>query len=200
MTEQAAGPRRGAGAAPGAVVVVLGPDGAGKTTLARSLVARSVQDARYVYMGLWRTRAWSPLLRYVPGGRTASTLVQLLAGIAEVRRHARRGRLVVLDRYVHDALLAEGADTSLGGRFVSALLARVAPDPDVVLVLDVPGETMFARKGEHSPAVLEARRQGYLQLARDLPQARLLDAQQSAPVVLAAAEELLARRLPRVAR
>jgi SAM-dependent methyltransferase len=54
----------------------------------------------------------------------------------------------------------------------------LVPDPDVLLVLDAPGEVMFARKGEHSAEILEGRRQAYLQLADSLPQARVLDAVQ----------------------
>jgi thymidylate kinase len=54
----------------------------------------------------------------------------------------------------------------------------VCPPPDVVVVLDAPGEVMFARKGEHSVEILEERRQRYLDMAGRLPQSVVVDATQ----------------------
>ena len=56
------------------------------------------------------------------------------------------------------------------------LLERACPAPDLVLLLDAPGETLFARKKEHSPARLEEQRQGFLALRDRLPNLVVLDA------------------------
>jgi hypothetical protein len=50
---------------------------------------------------------------------------------------------------------------------------------------------MFARKGEHSPQILEEWRNAYLELAEDIPSAYILDAGQSASLVRMKATELL---------
>jgi thymidylate kinase len=55
------------------------------------------------------------------------------------------------------------------------LLGRAIPTPDLVLILDAPGEIMFARKGEHSPDLLEEQRQRFLALLPRIPQAEVVD-------------------------
>jgi thymidylate kinase len=83
---------------------------------------------------------------------------------------------VVLDRSPLDLLLPGARDDSLGGRITARVLATLAPEADLVVVLDAPGDVMFARKGEHSAEVLEERRQGYLALAGGLPASLVVDA------------------------
>ena len=78
--------------------------------------------------------------------------------------HARRGRLVVFDRYTYDALLPITGSWRPLKRPYFWVLAHLAPRPDLVLVLDLPGEVAFARKGEFTPEGLEAVRQGFLAL------------------------------------
>jgi thymidylate kinase len=56
------------------------------------------------------------------------------------------------------------------------LLVRTAPHPGLVLLLDAPGEVMFARKGELTVELLEERRQSYLAMARADPAFVVLDA------------------------
>jgi thymidylate kinase len=75
-----------------------------------------------------------------------------------------RGRLVVFDRYAHDALLAtRGSALRRIGR---GTLARSLPAPDLTLVLDAPAEVLAARRPGTSLDVLAQRRRGYLELAR----------------------------------
>jgi thymidylate kinase len=164
---------------PGSLVAVLGPDGAGKTTLSDALTAQVPLPTRYVYMGMWRETRWDPYVRRVPGGRLGRLLVRVFRSVTRARYHRARGRLVVVDRFVYDALLA-GPQSSLGERVANAAMLRLGPTPDVLLLLDAPGELMFRRKGEHSAEVLEQRRQAYLALRDRLPGMVVLDA--SAPV------------------
>jgi hypothetical protein len=86
--------------------------------------------------------------------------------------------LVLLDRFPQDALLPGGTDSSRGGRLNLALALRLSPPADLVLLLDAPGALMFARKGEHSPELLESRRQAYLALMRQFEHTGVLDATQ----------------------
>jgi thymidylate kinase len=58
------------------------------------------------------------------------------------------------------------------------LIAHACPAPDLVIVLDAPGDVLFARKGEHSAELLERQRQQYLALRNTLPQLVVVDATQ----------------------
>ena len=60
-----------------------------------------------------------------------------------------------------DAVAVRPRRTRVGGAVERFLATRVVPTPDAVVVLDAPGEVLFARKAEHSPALLETWRRGY---------------------------------------
>jgi thymidylate kinase len=63
-------------------------------------------------------------------------------------------RVLLTDRYFYDTLV----DLSKGGsRAVHRLLQLLTPTPDVPVLLDVPPEHAFARKGEYSLPYLERR-------------------------------------------
>ncbi|GAA1275764.1 hypothetical protein [Arthrobacter pascens] len=160
------------------VVGVMAPDGAGKTTLLRSLGPAVPLPSSYVYMGMWGAGPWDAWLSRIPGGRLGKKVFRLVRGGLAARYHSLRGRVVLMDRVAYDAVLPGSTDNSVLGRITNAMAFYLVPDPDVLLVLDAPGEVMFARKGEHSAEILEGRRQAYLQLADSLPQARVLDAVQ----------------------
>jgi thymidylate kinase len=99
----------------------------------------------------------------------------------------RRGRVVVFDRYVDDIRPA----TSPKSRLRRAIYHRVALRPDIILVLDAPGEILHARRPEHSAIEAERDRQRYLAAAADRPEATVIDATQSPAKVAAAARRIL---------
>ena len=171
----------------GMVVAVVGPDGAGKTTLTDAIVATFPVTARSVYMGLWRETRWDRQLHRLPGGWLIHRAARVLRTSAAAYTSLARGRLVLLDRFAQDVLLPGSAEPGVGGRILSALALRLNPRPDLILALDAPGAVMFARKGEHSAEVLEERRQGYLALAARFPSSVVLDASRSAAEVRTAA-------------
>lgn len=162
----------------GLVVGVMAPDGAGKTTLLHGLRADFPIPTAYVYMGLWGAGPWDGWLHRVPGGRTAKKLFRALKGGMAARYHRVRGRVVLMDRVAYDALLPGAADNKPKTGVSNSLAVRLAAAPDLLLVLDVPGEVMFSRKGEHTAEILEKWRQSYLQLADRLPGSSVLDAAQ----------------------
>ncbi|WP_264668237.1 hypothetical protein [Arthrobacter sp. VKM Ac-2550] len=165
--------------AKGMMMAVMGPDGAGKTSLLQGVGVGFPVPAKYVYMGMWAAGPWDNWLHRVPGGRTGQKVLRLLRGGVMARYQFLRGRLVLLDRVAYDALLPGSIDNTVGGRLTRNLAFALAPVPEVLLVLDAPGEVMFARKGEHSVDVLETWRKAYLELAEQLPGSKVLDA--SAP-------------------
>ncbi|NUS36808.1 MAG: hypothetical protein HOQ04_10200 [Pseudarthrobacter sp.] len=98
---------------------------------------------------------------------------------------------MLLDRLAQDGMLGGGEAKSRLRRLSDGLALHVQPKPDLLLLLDAPGEVMFARKGEHSPEVLEQWRNAYLELAAGLPSAHIIDASESAARVRRKASELL---------
>jgi thymidylate kinase len=151
-------------------VAVLGPDGAGKSTLAASLAATLPVPTRTIYLGLYGAGLAS-------AGRLGfiRRVARLWRGWGIGLWHRLRGRVVVYDRHAFDAVLAPARSTAKGRVRRWALLHAI-PDPALVLILDAPAELLFARKGEHDVAILDAQRRGYLALAARLRSAEVVDA------------------------
>lgn len=149
----------------GLTVALLGPDGVGKSTLLAGLATAYPLAIRQIYMGMWQGAGQ-------PGYTRLDAVCAILVRPFRVWRrvacgalHVARGRVVVFDRYTYDALLPVTGSWPLLKRPYFWVLAHLAPRPDLVLVLDLPGEVAFARKGESTPERLEAVRQGFLALA-----------------------------------
>ncbi len=190
----------------GTSTVLLAPDGGGKSTLSAALARDPFLRARVVYMGgnaeagalrLPGSRWLDAKLAPGPGGRgpmrflrwpgrsalrALRTVLHLLEDWtrhAVGQHHKRNGRFVVYDRYFYDTYLSPRA----GSRRVRArrwLLERTTAPPDRVLLLDAPGDLLYARKREHSPEVLEAQRQKLLSLAERIPNFTVVDATRGA--------------------
>ena len=166
---------------------MLGPDGAGKSTLTQGIAAAFGLPTRVVYMGLWQ-------------GEDGAARALPLAALAAARRpfrswrraavtgwHQARGRLVVLDRHPYDALLPPTPPHVALKRLFFTLLAHTVPAPSVVLILDVPAEIAAFRRPDEDPGALATLRSEYLSLARRLPRAVVLDADRSPEALRAAA-------------
>lgn len=183
---------------PGMTVAVLGPDGAGKSTLVRSLSGGDfIVPARAMYLGLYggqRGRSG----RSVPGVALARQIGMMLGGSLAAGYHRLRGRLVVLDRSGYDVLVRPTSGPRSGKRRLrEAIVARLTPRPDLVVILDAPAELLARRKAEHSREALERWRAGYRSLPERLPAGvavEVLDASQNPRRVQAAATAAIWRR------
>jgi thymidylate kinase len=154
-------------------VALLGPDGAGKSTLAASIQDGFWFPVKSLYMGYRPSAAAGrPAL---PGMELATRLGSLWWRYLQAQYHQYLGRLVIFDRYTFDALLAPRHGYTWQERLYWGMLGRAIPTPDLVLVLDAPGEVMFARKGEHSPDLLEEQRQRFLALLPQIAKAEVVD-------------------------
>ncbi|HET8630675.1 MAG TPA: hypothetical protein VFL91_24925 [Thermomicrobiales bacterium] len=148
---------------PGLGVALLGPDGAGKSTLAAQVREGFYFPTRAVYMGMWQRPAGGEAAG-PPGWAPTRRLLAIWARYLRARYHRALGRLVIFDRYTYDALLPPGRRLGAAARLYTWLLGHACPGPDLALVLDAPGRVLYERKGEESPAHLEAERQGFLGL------------------------------------
>jgi len=162
----------------GVSIALLGPDGAGKSTLSAKIQRSFPVPVRCIYMGLWqREPALSrpKLPMRLPGMHTISRLFKVWARYLMAQYHQTSGRVVIFDRYVFDAQPPKRQSVGLRLWIYLWLLAHACPSPDLVLVLDAPGEVLYARKGEHTPDILEAQRRKLLGLRHYIPQVQVVD-------------------------
>lgn len=197
----------------GVSLVLLAPDGAGKSTLSARLAQDWQLHARLIYMGtnldsmtvaLPTTPRLYDRLRAVRRENKrktvygvviralsfANTLVEHWYRCLYARYQLARGRFVVFDRFVYDAWI-QPQKKSLWKRLRRFLIDAPCPTPDLVVLLDAPGEVLYARKQEHSPEWIDKQRAGYHKLRARLPQMVTVDAAQSAEQVGCEVTELV---------
>lgn len=177
----------------GVSVALLGPDGAGKTTLGAAIAADFGLPVRRIYMGMW-SRSQRGVLGRIPG---LSILARPFAAwrkglVAEY--HRAHGRLVIFDRYTYDALIPPRGPLVFLKRPYFWILAHTAPAPQLVVVLDAPGQLLFARKGEFDPVRLEEDRLAFRALGDRLDSLRVVDAARSPDAVRAEVVDLIWQR------
>lgn len=160
----------------GVSVALLGPDGAGKSTLAAELESSFYLPVRSVYMGLYQNPAPRKARRLRPVPRSARRVATQWGRWLEGAYHRRRGRLVVFDRYTYEALVPNRFRHGRRGRARRWVLAHSCPPPDLAVLLDAPSDVLYSRKGEHDLVLLERQREAYRALLRRLPRSVVVDA------------------------
>ena len=191
------------------LIVIEGPDGAGKSTLQRGLAAHlaaqgvTVVQSREPTNGPHGTalRQAALVKRLAPEQELALLLKDRRAHIEDVIAPAlARGEWVILDRYYFSTIAYQGA-AGLDLAMLQAVNEAFAPPPDVLLLLDLPVAESLKRiqaRGLESdeferPSTLKRVREIFLTFA-SLPYATVLDASQAPNVLLAQASQIVTRR------
>ena len=159
----------------GLSVALLAPDGAGKTTLARSLADSFYFPVRTLYMGTDPRPSGGSPGRSLPGLGLLRRLLRLWRHYLLAQVHESRGGLVIFDRYTYDSLLPPRATPTPARRLRRWLLAHACPAPDLVIVLDAPGDVLHARRPEHPAGVLEEQRRHYRRIGERVDGAVIVD-------------------------
>jgi thymidylate kinase len=202
-------------------IALIGPDGAGKTTLTKRLVRSSGLPLRYLYMGIdisasnvalptsrlierarGRVRTKGDATGVTRRGRGGVTGWILLANRLLEAWYRQvvswsiqvTGRVVVYDRhFVLDFApeVVQDGEGSLPRRVYRWTLRRLYPHPDLVIFLDAPGEVLYGRKGESTIFELERRRQAFLNRGRTMRDFRIVDATRPLEIVYAEVVEIV---------
>jgi hypothetical protein len=157
----------------GVFVVLVGPDGVGKTSVARALCELAEPSTAYFHFRPPVLRSMAPappdvsapppakapltgshLLGWL---RLARNLVWFWAAyLVTVLPALRAGRLVVGDRWAYGYLVQPFALKYYGPAWLAFLVVRLFPRPDLVANLSAPPEVIRRRKQELSAQQIEA--------------------------------------------
>jgi thymidylate kinase len=152
--------------AKGRFVVLVGPDGVGKTTLARQLIEDHGHPSMYVHFrpslrrrpptipiddGVQPTKRTSPGKFPLGWLRLVKSLVLFWVGYVRwIAPALRNGALVVGDRWAYGYVGQPTALGFAGPAWLSRAAVRLVPKPDLVVLLDAPPDVVMARKGDLS--------------------------------------------------
>jgi dTMP kinase len=184
----------------GILIAVEGIDGAGKTTQV-GLLAEFLRRAGEspVCSKEPTDGPWGQKIRESAASGRMDLADELHAFIEDRKQHVRElilpalgdDKTVILDRYLYSTVAYQG---TRGGMLDSLMhrMLQIAPEPDVVILLDVPAEVGIKRvsqgRGESPNAFetidnLAAVRKGFLDLARKYSRIELINGTQSIEAV-----------------
>ncbi len=191
------------------LIVIEGPDGAGKSTLQRGLAAQLTALGITVVQSREPTNGpHGTALRQAALSRRLAPEQELELLLKDRRAHVdnliapalARGEWVILDRYYFSTIAYQGA-AGLDLTMLQAVNEAFAPPPNVLLLLDLPVAESLKRikdRGMASddferPSTLKRVREIFLTFA-SLPYAAVLDASKPPDELLAAASAILVQR------
>jgi thymidylate kinase len=189
----------------GLFVAVLGPDGAGKSTLIKNLA--NYLDKAFGQPKIFKMRPdifgrISPATNPYPHQQELRPywfsvlkafyfIIDCCVGyLIRVRPALVRSQLVLFDRYYDDVFVDPMRYCYGGPQGLLRVGSRFVPRPEILFILSAPSNDLFARKEELPVDELQRLTKEYLNLSTRLPNAHVLDAAQSPEEVAARAASL----------
>jgi len=183
---------RRASDASGRFVVLVGPDGVGKTAVAQALLAQHPGPVGYFHFlpplrgPLVRSLgpAPAPPPKAPPGGWIVLGWIRLLRNLARcwirhlgtVRPALKRGSLVIGDRWVYGYVVQPYALRFHGPASLARAAMRLLPRPHLVVNLTAPPHVIRSRKQELTVSQIEQELRGWSSLP--VPNVHTFDATQ----------------------
>lgn len=140
------------------LIAVLGPDGSGKTTLAKSLAENNSQ-IDYVYLGHnLEQREYTIGDKFIKSSRSMAWFIKpfrrfLITFNDWFEYMNARGSVRVSDRYIIDALIGTRLFNKKMKYYYSFIL-KFFPKPDLVIFLDGDADKIWQRKKELTPDMI----------------------------------------------
>jgi len=190
-------------------IALLGPDGAGKSSVINGLMARLDQEGRAAKMRhlkprLVMKRPGEPITIVVdPHGKPPRSTLFSLAKIfvwlmEEWYVHLfqdDKETLLICDRYYHDLLVDSKRYRYGGPRWAAELIGKLIPKPGLWVLLDAPAQVLQARKQEVPPEETARQRQAYVAFVRAQRNHVIIDASQPLEKVIANVEHAALRAI-----
>lgn len=203
-------------------VAFMGPDGAGKTTVAEAYRARlsTLFDAGHQHQFHWRPR-WLPAPGKLAGHSEAEIVVEdphgkpprgrlvsllrfgyfwldfVLGHWVRVRPLLVRRNLVSFDRCYFDFLVDPRRFRLQVPRGLLRLFASLVPQPDLIFVLDAPASVLRARKQELGQDEIAAQLDALRALVERQPNMRTVNVDRDVPAIVEDLERMTLEFLDR---
>jgi thymidylate kinase len=185
---------------PGRLIILVGPDGVGKTTVARALMQRHDGRAAYFHFlpPLYGPLAHGPEPGSLPpppkarkGGSSLLGWIRLFRNtvrcwggyLRTVRPALKRGWLVVGDRWMYGYLVQPTALKFHGPDLLARTVVRLLPRPHLIVNLSAPPHVIRERKQELTVAQIEHELMAWSTLA--VPNLQTIDGTRSPQVIAA---------------
>jgi len=186
-------------------IVILGPDGAGKSSVIQGLMGRLNRIGRTVTMRhlkpfLVVRRRGEPVTIVVnPHGKSPRSAFSSLAKIfvwliEEWYAHIfqdDKEKLLIYDRYYHDLLVDPKRYRYGGPRWAAELVGKLIPTPSLWVLLDTSAQVLQARKQEVPLEETERQRQTYFAFVRKQRNHVIINASQPLNKVVADVEQAI---------
>ena len=190
-------------------IVILGPDGAGKSSVIDGLMGRLNPEGLVVKMRHLKPRMVARLRGQVevivvdPHGKPPRgaflSLVKLFVWIYEEWYaqlfHEDKKTLLICDRYFHDLLVDPKRYRFGAPLWTARLVGKLMPRPRLWVLLDAPAAVLQARKQEVAPEESARQSEAYLAFVRTQSRYVIVDASQPLDKVVTNVERAIGTML-----